>query len=282
MANDIVLIESRSAREQHLCQMPQDKAQRILEKVKGILFALWRGEGIATTAKMAEFYEVSEDTIQTAIKNHRDEFESDGLKVLSGKPLREVVSIIDISSMAPKLTVWNPRAALRLGMLLRDSLVAKQVRTTVLDLVEHGIPAQAERIKELELALALERERNLGKQLDNTLLQLHGKETVLTLRGHKDQLVKSDPIVVVEVVDQATGTTERIIGAEELRRVVKRRTGQTIKTMRELTDRIRAAGRDDLLVPVKRQHTTEYLTPQTIEEALEIAFGSQRQALIGE
>jgi phage antirepressor YoqD-like protein len=40
------------------------------------------------------------------------------------------------SDKIPSLTTWTPRSALRLGMLLRDSAIAKQVRTLLLDLSE--------------------------------------------------------------------------------------------------------------------------------------------------
>lgn len=151
MSNDIVLIESKAAREDHLAQMRQDQAQGILDQVKGLIFALWRGEGIATTAQMAEFYQVHEETVRQSIKRHRDEFDADGLKTLKGKALGEVRDILSLSPNSPNETAWTPRAALRLGMLLRDSQVAKQVRTTLLDLAQYGIPAQNDRIRELEL-----------------------------------------------------------------------------------------------------------------------------------
>jgi hypothetical protein len=57
--------------------------------------------------------------------------------VLKGKALKDVsASIAETSFKAPSLTIWTPRAALRAGMLLRDSLVAKEVRNVVLDIVE--------------------------------------------------------------------------------------------------------------------------------------------------
>ena len=47
------------------------------------------------------------------------------------------------SQRPPSLTVWTPRAALRLGMLLQDSPVAKAVRDNLLNLVERVIPTQS-------------------------------------------------------------------------------------------------------------------------------------------
>jgi hypothetical protein len=160
MPNDIVLIESKAARNDHLMQMKQDQAQGILDQVKGLIFALWKGEGIASTAQIAEFYQVSEDVVWQAAKRHRDEFDSDGLKVLRGKDLKDAPEMMSGgSTKTSQATAWSPRAALRLGMLLRDSVVAKQVRNTLLDLVQHGIPAQNNRIRELELEATVFQEK---------------------------------------------------------------------------------------------------------------------------
>jgi len=82
---------------------------------------------------VAEFYEVPEDTVQTAIKVNRDEFESDGLRTIRSKALKDVVLLFDTSSRAPRLTVWAPCAALRLGMMLRDSAVERQMRTQLIE-----------------------------------------------------------------------------------------------------------------------------------------------------
>lgn len=81
------------------------------------------GTGIATTEQMAEYYEVPVGTVKSAINNNRDELESDGLKTLRKKELKDVVSIIDttssdarslfdLASKTSQATAWTPRAAL--------------------------------------------------------------------------------------------------------------------------------------------------------------------------
>lgn len=42
------------------------------------------------------------------------------------------------------------------------------------------------------------------------------------------------------------------------------------------------AGRDDLLVPVTRSATNEYPVPESIDVALDVAYGKERQRLVGE
>ena len=57
------------------------------------------------------------------------------------------------------------------------------------------IPQQSARIQELELELSLAKEINASKRLDSDMLTMHGKETVLALRGMSDQVVKSEVLV---------------------------------------------------------------------------------------
>ncbi len=52
--------------------------------------------------------------------------------------------------------------------------------------------------------------------------------------------------------------------------------------MKQFTDVLRKAGRDDLMVPVTRAATSEYITPDKLDEAIVVVFGKQRQKLIGE
>jgi len=99
------------------------------------------------------------DAVEAALRRCRSEFESSGLRVLKGKLIKDFkyVSAWEAeSSNAASLLIWIPRVALRLGMVLQDSPVAKAARTTLLDASEQVIPALAhdnERLK-LELALA--------------------------------------------------------------------------------------------------------------------------------
>ncbi|MEG4406401.1 hypothetical protein [Microcoleus sp. MON2_D5] len=129
-----ILLESKTARNGQLTQVNNEVASDVLSKAKALVFALWQGTGAATTEQMADYYEVPVETVRTVFKRHRDELDSDGVKVLRGKALSEVRVIMNLTEFnRPHLTIWTPRAAFRLGMLLRDSEVAKQVRTVLLD-----------------------------------------------------------------------------------------------------------------------------------------------------
>lgn len=152
-----VLVESKSARNNQLERMSHEGAQSILSKLKALYFALWNGVGIATTEQLADFYEVPVGTIRPLLKPHKDEFESDGVKTIRCKALKEARCVIQLPPETSQALIWTPRAALRLGMLLRDSAIAKVVRTSLLDAVEHVIPAQTQEIERLRLELELAR-----------------------------------------------------------------------------------------------------------------------------
>ena len=102
---------------------------------------------------MADFFEVETATIRKVLARHKDELSSDGVKTLRGKAFKDVRDILSLSSRQSSITIWTPRAVLRVGMLLRDSEVAKAVRTTLLNAVEKVIPAQTQEIEKLKLEL---------------------------------------------------------------------------------------------------------------------------------
>jgi len=117
--------------------------QQVLDPQISQLFALWQGTGAATTQQMAEYYEVPVDAIESVLRRNRDELESDGVNTLKGGDLKAFryhsVNLTE-SSKTARVTIWTPRAALRLGMLLRDSEVAKQVRNVLLDVAQTAEP----------------------------------------------------------------------------------------------------------------------------------------------
>lgn len=216
--SDSVLIESKSARDNQLERVSHDSAQTILNKVKALYFALWQGTGAATTLAMREFFEVNIDAIEAALRRCRTEFESDGLKIIKGKLLKDFkhVSALEAeTSKSSSLTIWTPRAALRLGMVLQDSAVAKAVRTSLLDVVS-VIPAAAEKVRELELQLAIaQAQREAAKAQAETaktqerlmaasqvLGSINPDLPLLILRPDVTVIERSVPVETTVMVDQ--------------------------------------------------------------------------------
>ena len=124
----------------------------VLEKVKELL--LIPNTKWATQKQVAEYYEVGEKAIETIYSRHRDELESDGVSLKSYKEFLNIQNEgLEISYVVGKtifsftngetltvpnrgLKVFPRRAILRVGMLLRDSEIAKEVRTQLLNIEE--------------------------------------------------------------------------------------------------------------------------------------------------
>lgn len=126
------LIESKELREQF-----RDRVE-VLNKVKALL--LMPNTEFATTEQVASYYGVEKKTIQKLVERNREEIVSDGLEVKSYKEITELLNTDNMSALKipPKgSTIFPPRAILRVGMLLRDSEVAKEVRTQLLNTIEH-------------------------------------------------------------------------------------------------------------------------------------------------
>ena len=135
-------IEERNVLAEHL---------EVLEQVKELL--LLPGTDCMTAKQVAEVYEVGIKAIQTLYEVHRNELELDGaqlvrqsavlnlcngdLKKLRGKTI--VIAKADGKTYeipSRGLRLFPKRAVLRVGMLLRDSEVAREVRTQLLNIEE--------------------------------------------------------------------------------------------------------------------------------------------------
>lgn len=135
--SDGVLLESRSARDEQLMVISDNQAERYLNKVKSVFFGVWQGTGYLTIQKTAEFYEVSQDSLDKNYQRNSDEFLSDGARVAKGADLKDVRDIMSLTSKRPSAILLPPRAVMRMGFILRDSQVAKQVRTAALNAIEY-------------------------------------------------------------------------------------------------------------------------------------------------
>ncbi len=129
--NEIVLLESKTLRE-HYCST--EEYLGVLDKA-GQLKTL-PGTAWATKEQVAEFYQIPIGTIDWVIKNNKDELQSDGYKILGKKEL-ENLDIPSLEIPNRGLAILPRRAVLRVGLLLRDSDIAKDVRNYLLDIEEN-------------------------------------------------------------------------------------------------------------------------------------------------
>lgn len=132
----------------------------VLEKAKALV--LLAGHDGMTTEQVANYYEVGIEAIKSMIKDHRSELVFDGYTVYQGDALRSLKNLSGWKGRAPKLSFFPRQAILRIGMLLRDSLVAKTVRDYLLHAEQAFITQKAEHSAELE-------NRELRKKIDQLL-----------------------------------------------------------------------------------------------------------------
>lgn len=136
--SELVLTESRTMRAK-----TADRVD-VLDKVKALSLL---PDGMHATADgVASYYEVHDDVIKKVVQRHREELTENGLRVVRGEELREFVrdnlSSANGASKVRSLSVFTRRTILNVGQLLTESLVARQVRTYLLDVEEIATPAQ--------------------------------------------------------------------------------------------------------------------------------------------
>lgn len=151
----------------------------VLDRVGTV--ALMPGTEFATTQQVADFYKVPKQAINSLVFDHKEEVLNNGLAHLTGKELglsckdkskistkRGYMIIDTIKVSYASNAVFPKRAILLVGMLLRDSEVAKQVRTYLLDVeqIAHNIAPEV-----IQIATGvMTEERELKADLADALL----------------------------------------------------------------------------------------------------------------
>ena len=146
--NETQLIEQKDLRQQYIDRID------VLEKVKALV--MLPDVELMTVVQIADFYEVDTDVIQRIYQRNKAEITEDGVINLTGKFLTEHnVQLRNRTQMNGKCEIefndgtkvilpnrgikaFSKRAILRIGMLLRDSEVAKEVRTQLLNTFENA------------------------------------------------------------------------------------------------------------------------------------------------
>lgn len=148
-------LDNKELREQAMARV------EVLDKVKKIV--LIPELECMTVKQVADYYEVDVETIKWQYKNNRNEFDLDGttsrvpadFKILNGSSTtvknstqlngKLVITFNDDTELIiPNrgIKCFPKRAVLRMGMLLRDSAIAAEVRTQILNGFEKLTPEQ--------------------------------------------------------------------------------------------------------------------------------------------
>lgn len=113
----------------------------VLDQVGRLL--LLKGTDFATQQQVADYYKTPTNTIETLTTRNMDELSLDGFKTFSNKEIKSL-NIQDECFKIPNrgMRLFTKRAILRVGMLLQDSPVAKELRTKLLDIVNDAESGQ--------------------------------------------------------------------------------------------------------------------------------------------
>ncbi|EGT4176548.1 TPA: hypothetical protein KQE61_003541 [Clostridioides difficile] len=182
------LIENKELRDRNIDRVD------VLEHVKEILTLA--NTDFSTVELVSEYYEVKESTIQECIRLNKEELKNDGLKKYKKNEIisifeRNPINLENVKNERTKsivtfknnesvsinntgLILIPKRAILRIGMLLRDSEVAKEVRTRLLDIV-HDAEEQTEIVIE-----EIRTEQNIKEDMIEAIISGdHNKLSVL-------------------------------------------------------------------------------------------------------
>lgn len=129
----------------------------VLQKVKALM--LIPQLECMTLRQIAEYYEVNEDTVQKCYQRNAGEINGDGFKRAVPKDFKKIFNqtlcpnkdfrqehgkaIVkfsdEVTLVIPNrgVILFPKRAIMRFGMLLRDSRVAQELRTQLLNVIEH-------------------------------------------------------------------------------------------------------------------------------------------------
>lgn len=144
---------------------------------------------------------------------------------------------------------------------------AKQAIKTV-------IPAQSERIRELELELALRR-------LDSDMLTMHGKEVVLALRGKSDQIVEMEK-PTIEVIDSTHNVKFSGQTLKQIADYLNKKYGTKFKSGADVKRFLERSKLGHLIAQTPRTVMGEYVPDEHLDFAYQALTSGDRQRLIGE
>jgi len=148
------IITSESMVDNHDLRNELIARTEVLDKVKKLL--LIPDMNCMTIRQVADYYEVDVDTIKRCCQRNRTEIEGDGVANRTPKVFKDLLTEQNVPLVQNRTNLviqiddntrleipnrgikcFSKRAVLRIGMLLRDSKIAQEVRTQLLNIVEH-------------------------------------------------------------------------------------------------------------------------------------------------
>lgn len=195
----------------------------VLDKVKQ-LFLLPKLE-MMTVQQVAEWFRVKTSVIYECFRTNRNEISADGvirvtpntfseripenLETVKTKTFITVKLSDDVWIKIPNagIVLFPKRAILRIGMLLRDSEVAKEVRTQLLNTFEHATDAQ--RTEEIDTEMNLLEE--IGRQSVKSMVTGDPTAFLAAQKAYRDYWLRYR----TETEQQLREKTEKLEAEEE-------------------------------------------------------------------
>lgn len=230
MVKEVDLLQKKEVREEYMTRL------EVLDSV-GELLMLPNTE-MATVKQVAEYFGVGERAITSLIFDNKDEMESNGYKVYKGGEINvfHVISFKEFTknrgnykftldngeelSVGGKgLALFTKRAILNVAMLLRDSEVAKEIRSRLLDIVHDASKSQEGKKSIVENVVT---EINEEKQLmlDRIEAEMNGDFDTVCVINAKLFALKNKRIAELE--DEVETITTHALTLIESKQIVNR------------------------------------------------------------
>jgi phage regulator Rha-like protein len=146
-------------------------------------------------------------------------------------------------------------------------------------IIKTVIPAQSDKIQELQMELEIERLKNQREQRQDARILMHGLPTTLLLEGKSDSVVEVDR-PILEVIDQQSGVKFSGQTTKQLADYLNKNGGRSFKSGAELERELSRLGRADLIDTVPRKALQPFVSKENLPEACKVLTASRQQQLL--
>lgn len=219
------LMESKELRESVI------NRTEVLDRVKQLIFL--PNTEYATTRMVADYYSVNMEAIKSIVFNNDNELTSDGMLRLTGKRTKDILVSCDLQPTNfrgyfeagderfsnKQNLLFTRRAILRVGMLLRDSEVAKEVRTYLLN-VEHDTQEKTPEIID-GITEEINEEQKLLMNIGIAFASGDNTQILLATQAHHNYVVALKDKRIKKVEDEKEMIITNALTISESRKIIK-------------------------------------------------------------
>lgn len=125
--NSALLLVSPKVREIAMTRISEPLV--LLNRVKKqITPYIWDGREFLTTEQVAQYYGIPANGLRRILCLHKEEMEFAGVETVRGTLAVEAKQVAGANHRSGRLTLWTPRAAVRVGLLIYKSDIAIHLR----------------------------------------------------------------------------------------------------------------------------------------------------------